>query len=109
MNLIAYIKRLQHFQILKNVFGLNKSEVKALAAMECTASFVTPLELTTEDYPERCATEEEGDEQFNRAYDLVKRLSALRKIEEMQSKALDKGARLRIEQEELLQRIIKCQ
>jgi hypothetical protein len=77
--------------------------------MECTASFVTPSELTVNDYLERCATEEEGDEQFNRTYELVKRLSALRQIEEMQRKALAKCERIKADQEELLQRIIKCQ
>jgi hypothetical protein len=109
MKLINYLKRQSYFRTLKKVFGFDKDEVKALSAMKCTASFVTPLELTTEDYLECCATEEEADEQFNRTYELVKRLSAYRKIEEMQRKALGKGARLRIEQEELIQRLIKCQ
>lgn len=111
MNLINYIKRQSHFRTLRKVFGFNKSEVEELAMLEydVTQTFVTPLELTIDDYLERCSTDEEADEQFNRTYDLVKRLSALRQIEEMQRKALDKGARLRIEQEELLERIIKCQ
>ena len=109
MRLINLIFRFQHFRMLRKGFGLNRKEVKVLAAMECTASFVTPVELTIDDCLERCATEEEGDEQFNRTYELVKRLSAYRKIEEMQRKALDKGAKLRIEQDELIKRLIKCQ
>lgn len=109
MKLINYLKRQSYLRTLKKVFGFDKDEVKALAAMECTVSFVTPVEFTADDYLERCATEDEADEQFNRTYELVKRLSAYRKIEEMQRKALDKGARLRIEQEELIQRLIKCQ
>lgn len=103
-----FLFRFLHFLKLREIFGLKKSLVAALAAMEYTAHFVTPVEFTTDDYLERCATEEEGDEQFNRTYDLVKRLSAFRKIEEMQRIALDKGKRMRIEQEELIQRMIKC-
>lgn len=109
MKLINLIFRFLHFRTLRKVFGLDKSEVKALTAMECTASFVTPCELTVNEYLECCATDEEADAQFNRTYELVKRLSAYRKIEEMQRKALAKCERIKADQEELLQRLIKCQ